>query len=466
MEPLIDVVPRGKVKRNERWDRVRRAELLEAYHVLQAQGFSQRQAATELQKPRSIIQAWVVWQDSLDAYPRVVEFFQSVPGLAFLHRLVLALHVVFVEIGACGIRCICLFLEMTGLNRFVGASYGTQQQINRNVEEAMVAYTCEDRIMSVILLTGASGFVGSCIKKLLIGYGCRLRVLSRKLGADASPIEWFTGDLTDAETCRRAVAGVEIVIHAAGEKRNSTRFWSVNVLGTENLLAAAIKERVERFLYLSSVGVMGADPLQSKVFDEGALCMPQTDYERSKWEAEKRVCRAGLQGLPVAILRPTNVFGDQDPLHNLLTIARTVRDGKFFYLGGRNAVLNLVFVEDVANACLILVEHPDAVGHMYHLSDACTIGEFVDALADELNVKRPSLELPDSVARLVRMALRGVRQVPWLSNSSTIARMVSLNNQASFATTRLSDELGFRCVVGWRVGLGRIVRWYRAQGEI
>ena len=54
-------------------------------------------------------------------------FFHSVPGLAFLHRLVLAFHLVCAEVGACGIRLVCLFLRITGLNRFVGASYGTQQ---------------------------------------------------------------------------------------------------------------------------------------------------------------------------------------------------------------------------------------------------------------------------------------------------------------------------------------------------
>jgi len=72
------------------------------------------------------------------------EFFQSVPGLACLHRLVLAFHVVFVALGAGGIRLVCLFLRMTGLNRFVGASFGMQQRINRQVEEAMVAYTREE----------------------------------------------------------------------------------------------------------------------------------------------------------------------------------------------------------------------------------------------------------------------------------------------------------------------------------
>jgi hypothetical protein len=94
--------------------------------------------------PRTTLQAWRARQDRLDACPPVVEFFERVPGLAFLHRLVLALHVVFVEIGACGIRLVYLFLEMTGLDRFVGTSFGSQQRINRGVEEASVAYRREE----------------------------------------------------------------------------------------------------------------------------------------------------------------------------------------------------------------------------------------------------------------------------------------------------------------------------------
>src|SRR5215468_4929042 len=105
---------------------------------------SQRQAVKVLDVPRSTLQAWRLYQDRLDACPAVVAFFHSVPGLAFLHRLVMALHVVCVEIGACGIRLVCLILALTGLNRFVGASYGTQQQVNRHVEEAIVAYRREE----------------------------------------------------------------------------------------------------------------------------------------------------------------------------------------------------------------------------------------------------------------------------------------------------------------------------------
>jgi hypothetical protein len=72
--------------------------------------------------------------------PHVAEFFQSSPGLAFLHRIAIAFHLGCVEVGACGIRLACLFLSLTGLDRFVAASYGAQRQVNLQVEQAMVAY--------------------------------------------------------------------------------------------------------------------------------------------------------------------------------------------------------------------------------------------------------------------------------------------------------------------------------------
>src|SRR5262252_2477030 len=113
---------RGNADRKQRWERTRRAALLDQYRALQAEGGSQRQAAKTLHMPRTTLQAWHVWQERLDACPQVVAFFASSPGLAFLHRLVMALHVVFIEMGACGMRLVCCFLELTALHRFVGAS--------------------------------------------------------------------------------------------------------------------------------------------------------------------------------------------------------------------------------------------------------------------------------------------------------------------------------------------------------
>jgi hypothetical protein len=123
-----------------RWDRFERADLYEQYQDLRTRGISERQAATELKVPRTTLQAWRLWHDTLDICPHVADFFQSGPGLAFLHRLVIAFHLVSVEVGACGIRLVCLFLQMTGLDRFIAASYGAQQRVNVQIEQAIVDY--------------------------------------------------------------------------------------------------------------------------------------------------------------------------------------------------------------------------------------------------------------------------------------------------------------------------------------
>src|SRR5215470_419603 len=147
-EVTVGTVIQSKAQSNDdrtpRWSRTQRAELFDQYLNLQAQGFSLRQAAKALEVSRSTLQAWRTYQESLDEHPAVVVFFQSSPGLAFLHRLVLGIHLVCTEVGACGIRLVCLLLKLTGLDRFVAASYGIQQQVNRQVEEAIVRYRQEE----------------------------------------------------------------------------------------------------------------------------------------------------------------------------------------------------------------------------------------------------------------------------------------------------------------------------------
>jgi DNA-binding XRE family transcriptional regulator len=130
--------------RQPRWDRCERADRFAQYRALRAQGLSQRQVAQALQVPRTTLQAWRTWHDSLAICPHVAEFFQSGPGLAFVHRLVVGFHLVCVAVGACGMRLAGLFLTLTGLDRFGAASYGAQQQGNCQVEAALVAYRRTD----------------------------------------------------------------------------------------------------------------------------------------------------------------------------------------------------------------------------------------------------------------------------------------------------------------------------------
>jgi hypothetical protein len=144
MRTVIQSQAQSNADRTRRWSRPQRAARFEQYRELHGQGLSLRQAAKGLEVPRSTLGAWRAHQESLDEHPAVVAFFHSSPGLAFLHRLVLGIHLVCTEVGACGMRLVCLLLTLTRLDRCVAASYGIQQQVNRQVEEAMVTSRHEE----------------------------------------------------------------------------------------------------------------------------------------------------------------------------------------------------------------------------------------------------------------------------------------------------------------------------------
>ena len=101
---------------------------------------SQREMADELGIPRSTLQYWMERKASLDVDPQLADFMESPCGLAFLHRLILAAHLVFTQVGPCGIRLMCLFLELSHLDRFVASSFGAQQHVSAQMQEAIQTY--------------------------------------------------------------------------------------------------------------------------------------------------------------------------------------------------------------------------------------------------------------------------------------------------------------------------------------
>jgi len=138
---VSDVTETGK----KHWSRAEIAEKIKEFEQAYERSPSQRQLAKELKIPRSTLQHWLKRKDAIDADPEVVAFFESPAGVAFLHRLVLAAHLVMTLVGPCGIRLVCLFLELSGLDRFVASSYGPQQKVSVAVEKAVVAFHEEEK---------------------------------------------------------------------------------------------------------------------------------------------------------------------------------------------------------------------------------------------------------------------------------------------------------------------------------
>lgn len=137
--------PTSQPSKQQRWSRPVVATTMAAYRERLPEVVSQRQFAVEAEVPRTTLQYWIARKDSLDASAAVVAFFESPDGLAVLHRIVGALHLVFTHVGPCGVDLVSLFLELSHLNRFIGSSHGAQHQVSTHVQKAIVAFGQQER---------------------------------------------------------------------------------------------------------------------------------------------------------------------------------------------------------------------------------------------------------------------------------------------------------------------------------
>jgi hypothetical protein len=125
-----------------RWTR---PDLVQTLHDSHQENSSQRQFAAQHNVPRSTLQHWRARQARLDSDPAVATFLESPAGLAFLHRLVLAARLVFTQQGPCGLRLLSHFLRLSRLDRFVAASYGSQQNAAVALEQAVLRFAAAQR---------------------------------------------------------------------------------------------------------------------------------------------------------------------------------------------------------------------------------------------------------------------------------------------------------------------------------
>jgi dihydroflavonol-4-reductase len=185
-----------------------------------------------------------------------------------------------------------------------------------------------------ILVTGASGFIGSKLVRRLCEKGYKVRTFGRS-NMPASvfsdlKIEHYGGDITNPEQVKTAVEGCKIIYHLAGlvsyRKRDIQRQYGVNVLGTRHVLEAAVQHKVERIIHTSSVAAMGI-PAAGTIGDESIeynLMGKGLNYCDSKFEAEQQILHFFReQSVPVLMLNPGIVFGEGDthPHHHAIFAA-------------------------------------------------------------------------------------------------------------------------------------------------
>jgi dihydroflavonol-4-reductase len=319
--------------------------------------------------------------------------------------------------------------------------------------------------MTIISVTGGTSFIGRHLVTSLLEQGNKVRILTRQLAIlrqlwPKGNIEPWPGDLTLPDTLRGFTDSAQVIYHLGGEIRNVNSFNSVNVDGTQALLKICRGKNLEKFVHLSSVGVIGASGAGS--VNESTPCHPKNEYERSKLAGEQIVLTAFKKyQVPVTVLRPTIVFGegsnkDHDSFAQWLY---AIQRGWFRFIGTGDAVANYVYVEDVVNACLLAAKKK-ATGEVYIVSDSCSLRDFVGAASEFLGVRMPG-HLPTWLAYILAGGFEIAGKVARFSPPLTVSRAKALTNSVVYSNDKLRKQLGFSPIVGWREGLHRTITWYR-----
>lgn len=320
----------------------------------------------------------------------------------------------------------------------------------------------------VVLVTGATGFIGRHFIPKLLEQHASIRVVTRD--PNRLPVEWrdlvevVVGSLTEVRVQAAAVKGVGLIYSLAAELRDTSLMRAINAEAVRGLMVQAAQAGVKRVVHLSSVGVIGAKG--PGVVTEGTPCRPQTFYEQTKLEGERIVWEyARSKGVEGVILRPTIVFGDRKggTGDSLLSWLRVVLRERFVFFG-KKGVANYIYVGDVVEALLRLSEISVNGSALYIAADPAPMFEFVEAMAQVLGVPAPRRRLPMWAGYALGAICQIANRAFGMSVPLTFSRVRTLSNETIFSGDRLLRDLGMTFPYGYRRGLDLTVQWYRSIG--
>lgn len=322
--------------------------------------------------------------------------------------------------------------------------------------------------MKPALVTGASGFVGWHVARLLTEKGWRVRALVRPASQLRElDVERIDGDLRDAGSLERAAMGCGAVFHVAADYRLWTKhpkeMYRSNVEGTKNLLLAARRSGVERVVYTSTVGCIG--------FEEGKLANEDSPvnleqmaghYKRSKFLAEVEALRFAREGFPVVIVNPTAPVGDHDfkPTPTGKTIVDFLRGEMPAYL---DTGLNLVDVRSIAQGHLLALEKGKA-GERYILGcENLTLRQILERIGAQSNRKAPKIRIPYAVAYLAALASTGWAELSGQEPRVPLEAVKMAGKKMWVTCDKAKRELGYE-PTGVDAALKRAVEWFQGNG--
>jgi len=325
--------------------------------------------------------------------------------------------------------------------------------------------------MKNVLVTGASGFIGSHLVEALLEKKMNVRCLVRKSSSleylAGLDVDYVYGDLTDPVSLLPAVKNMDCVFHLGGRTKISQKedIFKANALGTEYLIHACLKyaPKLKRFVYVSSQAVMGPS-YDGRALSESDPARPISRYGKSKLAAEQIVLQYREQ-LPATIIRPPSVYGPRD--RDFFEMFKMIHSGISATLGLRNRYISIIYVRDLIDGMILAAESSRAVGQTYFLASDTKVAysELGQHAARAMNRPVSMFRVPLLVFGIAVLGIEVVMKI--LHQPVVVGREKVQEMKQRYWICDISkaeEELNYHPQYDIRRGIRETAEWYISQG--
>ena len=321
------------------------------------------------------------------------------------------------------------------------------------------------RKLKKVLITGANGFIGN---KLMTHYQAQgIPVVGVDLSGNGEDI--FQGDIGQPETISQLLQDCDVVVHTAALVSNSIAdadMWRVNVLATRNLIAAAEKHKVRRFVQISSIVAYGNSAV-GELDEEQPVHADGGSYVLTKLASEHAVLAATANSpMELVIIRPGDVYGPGSRPWVILPI-EAINKGQFMLPAKGQGFFRPIFISDLIRGIALAVSTKEAAGEIFNLSceGYMTTAEFFSHHYQWMN-KRGPLKVSTGLAMFAASAATKLAQMTGGVNEASTATIVQLCTKSWFSIAKAERVLGWKPEVSFEDGMQQSKQWAQAQGLI